>query len=154
MITTDVQKQVQQTIDELVASGQETGLQVAVYKEGRQVIDAVAGLADSSTGRPMTSETVIYVYSCVKAAASTLVHRLVERGDFGYDTPVAAIWPEFGAHGKDKVTVRHVLSHTAGVPGIPLTTTMEDLCDWDRMCAAIADEELWWEPGTQVGYHA
>jgi CubicO group peptidase (beta-lactamase class C family) len=40
------------------------------------------------------------------------------------------------------------------VPGIPLDTTVEDLCDWDEMCAAIADAELWWEPGTKVGYHA
>jgi len=47
-----------------------------------------------------------------------------------------------------------VLNHTAGVPGIPLTTTIEDLCDWDRMCAAIAAEKPWWEPGTKIGYHA
>jgi CubicO group peptidase (beta-lactamase class C family) len=52
------------------------------------------------------------------------------------------------------VSVRQVLNHTAGVPGIPLDTTVEDLCDWDKMCAAIADAELWWEPGTKVGYHA
>jgi CubicO group peptidase (beta-lactamase class C family) len=50
--------------------------------------------------------------------------------------------------------VRQVLNHSAGVPGIPLDTTIEDLCDWDKMCAAIADAELWWEPGTKVGYHA
>jgi CubicO group peptidase (beta-lactamase class C family) len=89
-----------------------------------------------------------------KAAASTIVHVLVERGLFGYDTPVAQLWPEFGAHGKQSVTVRHVLNHTAGVPGIPMETSIEDLCNWDKMCAAIADEELWWEPGTKVGYHA
>jgi CubicO group peptidase (beta-lactamase class C family) len=52
------------------------------------------------------------------------------------------------------VTIRQVLNHTAGVPGVPLDTTIEDLCDWDRMCAAAADAELWWEPGTKVGYHA
>jgi len=103
---------------------------------------------------PVKSGTPIYCYSVVKGAASTIAHMLVERGRFGYDTPVVELWPEFGAHGKDKVTVRHVLSHTAGVPGIPLTTTVEDLCDWDRMCAAIADEKLWWEPGTKIGYHA
>ena len=73
---------------------------------------------------------------------------------FGYDTPVVDLWPEFGAHGKHTVTVRHVLNHSAGVPGIPLDTTVEDLCDWDTICAAIADAELWWEPGTQFGYHA
>jgi len=52
------------------------------------------------------------------------------------------------------VTVRHVLTQSAGVPGIPLDTTPEDLCDWDKMCDGIADQELWWEPGTKVGYHA
>ncbi len=43
--------------------------------------------------------------------------------------------------------------HTAGVPAVPLSTTVEDLCDWDTMCTAIADSELWWE-GTKAGYHA
>src|SRR5439155_6334646 len=75
-------------------------------------------------------------------------------GLFGYETPVAKIWPEFGARGKQAVTVRQVLNHSAGVPQIPLDTTPEDLCNWDKMCAAIADSELWWKPGTQIGYHA
>jgi len=97
---------------------------------------------------------VFYNYSVVKGAAATIAHILAERGRFGYDTPVAELWPEFGARGKQAVSVRQVLNHTAGVPGIPLDTTVEDLCDWDKMCAAIADAELWWEPGTKVGYHA
>lgn len=79
---------------------------------------------------------------------------LADRGLFTYDTPVAEVWPEFGARGKQRVTIRHVLNHSAGVPDIPLDTTIEDLCDWDKMCAAIADEELWWEPGTKLGHHA
>ncbi len=150
----DVQDKVQKAIDQLVESGAERGLQVAVYHHGRQVVDAVAGIADPATGRAYASDTPVYCYSVVKAAASTLVHMLVERGEFGYDTPVAELWPEFAANGKDKVAVRHVLNHTAGVPGIPLTTTIEDLCDWDKMCAAIAAEKPWWEPGTKIGYHA
>src|SRR5947208_3946438 len=150
----DVQTQVQKKIDELVDSGAERGLQVAAYKGGDLVVDAVAGVADPATGRKVDSGTPFYCYSVVKGAGSTIAHILVERGLFGYDTPVVEVWPEFGAHGKEKVTVRHVLSHTAGVPGIPLTTTIEDLCDWDKMCAGIADQELWWEPGTKIGYHA
>jgi CubicO group peptidase (beta-lactamase class C family) len=150
----DVQSQVQKAIDELVASGAECGLQVAVYRGGEQVVDAVAGVADPATGRKVTSETPFYNFSIGKGAATTIAHMLVDRGLFGYDTPVVKLWPEFGAHGKEVVTVRHVLSHTAGVPGIPLTTTIEDLCDWDKTCAAIAEEELWWEPGTKIGYHA
>jgi CubicO group peptidase (beta-lactamase class C family) len=150
----ELQQQIQKTIDELVDGGAERGVQVAVYQDGEQTVDAVAGVADPATGTPVTSATVFYNYSVAKAAASTVVHRLAEQGLFGYDTPVAELWPAFGAHGKQAVTVRQVLNHTAGVPGIPLDTSVEDLCDWDRMCAAIADAELWWEPGTKVGYHA
>ena len=153
-IASDAQKQVQTAINQLVDAGAERGLQVAVYRGPDLVVDAVAGIADPQSGRPVTPDTPFYNFSVVKAAAATVVHVLVERGLFGYDTRIVELWPEFGAHGKQSVTVRHVLNHTAGVPGIPLSTTIEDLCNWDKMCAAIADEELWWEPGTKVGYHA
>src|SRR6184192_1961271 len=149
-----VQEQVQRAIDEMVEAGTERALQVAVYHRGVQVVDAVAGLADPATGRRMSSETPVYCYSVCKAVASTLMHVLAERGAFDYETKVAEVWPEFGARGKAAVSIRHVLNHTAGVPGIPPTTTIEDLCDWDKMCAAIADSEPWWEPGTKIGYHA
>ncbi len=151
---TDLQNQVQEAIEGLVESGAERGLQVAVYRNGEQVADAVAGLADPETGRPVASDTPFYCYSVGKGATSTVAHVLVERGLVGYDTPVVDFWPEFGAHGKEAATVRHVLTHTVGVPGIPDDTTPEDLCDWDKMCAAIADAEPWWEPGTRTAYHA
>ena len=150
----NLQQQVQGAIDELVESGTERGLQVAVYRDGEQVVDAVAGIADPETGRPVASDTPFYAYSVGKGATSAVAHVLVERGLFGYDTPVVELWPEFGAHGKESATVRHVLTHTVGVPGIPADTTPEDLCDWDGMCAAIADSEPWWEPGTKTAYHA
>ena len=150
----DVQKQVQEAIDELVDAGTERGVQVTVYRDGELLVDAVAGVADPSTGRPVTAATPFYNFSIGKGATATVAHILAERGIFGYETPVAEIWPEFAAHGKQAVTVRHVLTHSAGVPGIPADTTVEDICDWDTMCAALADAELWWEPGTRVGYHA
>ncbi|MEO3855633.1 serine hydrolase domain-containing protein [Acrocarpospora sp. B8E8] len=150
----DLQKNVQAAIDELVESGAERGVQVAVYSGGELVVDAVAGVADPETGREVTSGTVFYNFSIGKGAASTVLHVLVERGLFGYDTPIAELWPEFAAHGKGQVTVRQALNHTAGVPGIPVESTFADICDWDKMCAAIADQEPWWEPGTQTGYHA
>ena len=150
----DLQRQVQQAIDGLVDSGAERGLQVAVYRDGEQVVDAVAGVADPTTGRPVASDTPFYAYSVGKGATATVAHVLVERGLFGYDTKIVELWPEFGAHGKEGATVRHALTHTVGVPGIPADTTPEDLCDWDGMCAAIADSEPWWEPGTQTAYHA
>lgn len=150
----DLQQQVQEAIDELVESGTERGLQVAVYQHGELVADAVAGVADHETDRPVTSDTPFYSYSTGKSATSAVAHVLVERGLFGYDTRVAELWPEFGAHGKEGATVRHVLTHTVGVPGIPDQTRPEDLCDWDEMCAVIADSEPWWEPGAKTAYHA
>jgi CubicO group peptidase (beta-lactamase class C family) len=153
-LMTDIQNQVQEAIDELVESGAERGLQVAVYQNGEQVADAVAGVADLETGRLVAPDTPFYAYSVGKGATATVAHVLVERGHFDYDTPVMDLWPEFGAHGKEAATVRHVLTHTVGVPGIPANTTPEDLCDWDKMCAVIADAEPWWEPGAKTAYHA
>jgi CubicO group peptidase (beta-lactamase class C family) len=150
----DLQQQVQETIDGLVESGAERGLQVAVYRHGDLVVDAVAGVADHETGRPVTPDTPFYAYSVGKGATATVAHVLVERGAFDYDTKIVELWPEFGARGKETATVRHALTHTVGVPGIPADSTPEDLCDWDKMCAVIADSEPWWEPRTKSAYHA
>ena len=151
---TDIQYPVQQAIDRLVESGAEQGLQVAVYRNGELVVDAVAGVADPETGRPVTSDTLFFSYSIGKGVASTVVHVLAERGILDYDTRIAELWPEFGVHGKEGATVRHALSQSVGVPGLPSGLTVEDLTDWDKMCAIIADSEPWWEPGTKIGYHA
>ena len=150
----DLQKRVQEAIDELVESGTEKGLQVAVYRHGEQVVDAIAGVADHETGRLAASDTPFYCYSVGKGATATVAHVLVERGEFDYDTPIVELWPEFGTHGKERATVWHALTHTVGVPGIPADTTPENLCHWDKMCAVIADSEPWWEPGTKTAYHA
>ncbi len=151
---TDIQQRVQDAIDRLVESGAERGLQVAFYQDGEQVVDAVAGVADPSTGRPVASDIPFFSYSIGKGVAATVVHVLAERGVLDYDTPIVELWPEFGAHGKGSATIRHALSQSVGVPGLPSGLTVEDLCDWEKMCSIIADAEPWWEPGTKIGYHA
>jgi CubicO group peptidase (beta-lactamase class C family) len=150
----DLQDRVQEAIDQLVESGAERGVQVAVYQHGDLVVDAAAGVADPATGRPVSSDTPFYCYSAGKGVTATVAHVLAERGLFGYDTPVVELWPEFGAQGKQSATLRHVLTHTVGVPGIPADTTPEDMCDWQRMCEVIADATPWWEPGAKTAYHA
>lgn len=150
----DLRTQVQVLVDGLVESGSENGVQVAVYRRGDLVVDAVAGVADPETGRPVTSDTLFYSASTGKGVAATVAHVLVKRAVFGYDTPVAEVWPEFAAHGKDSATVRHVLTHSVGVPAVPRDITPEQLCDWDGMCRMIADAEPWRAPGERVGYHA
>jgi CubicO group peptidase (beta-lactamase class C family) len=150
----DVQQRVQEALDRLVESGTERGLQVAVYRHGEQVVDAVAGVAHPTTGRPVTPNTPFFSYSIGKGVASTVVHVLAERGALDYDMRIVELWPEFGAHGKEQATIRHALSQSVGVPGLPPELTVEDLCDWDKMCAIIAAAEPWWKPGTRIGYHA
>jgi CubicO group peptidase (beta-lactamase class C family) len=150
----DLQKQVQGLIERLVESGTENGVQAAVYRRGELVVDAAAGIADPADGRPVTPDTLFYAASTVKGVTATVVHVLVERGVFDYDTRVAELWPEFGAHGKENATVRHVLTHSVGIPGVPADLTLERFCDWDGMCELIADLEPWWTPGEKVGYHA
>jgi CubicO group peptidase (beta-lactamase class C family) len=150
----DAQERVQATIDRMVASGAEVGLQVVVVQHGRVVVDAVSGLGDARRGLAVGPETLLYAFSTAKGVASAVVHVLVERGELAYDMRAVDVWPEFGAHGKERVTLRHVLLHTAGVPAPPYDTTVEDLCDWGHMCDVLADAEPSWEPGTRFGYHA
>ncbi|MGH3568188.1 MAG: serine hydrolase domain-containing protein [Pseudonocardia sp.] len=140
--------------DELVTSGAERGLQVAAYVDQEPVVDVVAGVADPVSGRPVEPGTLFYNWSIGKGATATLVHRLVDAGTISYDTPVVELWPEFARRGKQAITVRQVLDHSAGVPGLPASVTLESVCSWDAMVAALEDAELWWEPGTKVGYHA
>src|SRR6185437_10033877 len=71
-----------------------------------------------------------------------------------FDSPVAMYWPEFAAHGKDRITVRQLLNHRAGLPAIRKPLAPEDLYNWQIMTEALADERPWWEPGTRHGYHA
>jgi CubicO group peptidase (beta-lactamase class C family) len=149
-----LQGQVQDAIDAMVASAAEDGLQVSVVHEGRVVVDAVAGVANPRTGQAVTSNTRFFATSTGKGAATTVAHVLVERGEVGYEQRVADVWPEFGAHGKNGVTLRDVLVHAAGVPGLWPDITPEDLGDWDRVCAFIADQRPWWPPGEATGYHA
>lgn len=150
----DIADRVRAVIGDLVASGAEQGVQVAVYADGRCVADEAVGLADPGENRPVEPDTPFYNWSIGKAMTASLVHVLVAAGRLTYDTPVVDVWPEFAARGKERTTVRHLLSHTAGVPALPAGTTVDGLADWDAVCAGLADAEPWWEPGTAMGYHA
>ena len=154
MSAADVQARVQAMIDRRVASGDEVGVQVAVVEHGQVVVDAVSGSADPSLSESVGSDTLFWAASTAKGVASAVAHVLVERGELAYNLRAVEVWPEFGAHGKDRITLRHVLLHTAGVPAPPYDTTVEQLCNWEHMCTVLAEAKPWWEPGSRFGYHA
>jgi CubicO group peptidase (beta-lactamase class C family) len=150
----EIQERVQRRIETLVGTGAETGVQVAVYQDGALIVDAVAGTADVATGRPLTSGTPIFSFSTGKNVATTIAHLLVARGFLDYDSPVTDLWPEFGAHGKAAATLRHVLTHTVGLPAMPREITPAELPDWSRVCESLAAAEPRWRPGAATGYHS
>jgi CubicO group peptidase (beta-lactamase class C family) len=149
-----IQQDAQALLDQLIADGSELGLQLTIYFKGEKVVDAVAGIADRASGHPVDGDTLFPVYSTTKGMVATLIHLLVERGKIGYETPIAGVWPEFAAHGKGGITLRHALNHTAGLANMPMGITHEQLCDWNAMVKAMADQTPVSPPGMEVAYHA
>ncbi|MGW4339539.1 serine hydrolase domain-containing protein [Rhodococcus koreensis] len=131
----------------------EVGLQVAAYLNGELIIDAFGGVADPDTGRLVDSETLFFPFSVTKAVTSTSLHLQAERGFVDYDTPIAEYWPEWGLNGKDKITVRHVLTHQSGVPWMPDGVTPELKADWDWMIRGFEEMAPEYPIGTNC-YHA
>lgn len=148
------QTRVQEILDELTASGEETGVQVAVHLDGELVVDAWSGLADIESGQAMDGETLVPSWSTGKGVAAALVAVLVDKGVLDYDAPIAAHWPEFAANGKDRITLGQLLSHSAGLPQLPPDLTPEELFDIPAVGDWLAGQAPLWEPGTATGYHA
>jgi CubicO group peptidase (beta-lactamase class C family) len=98
-------------------------------------------------------DTLVNFYSVGKAFVALCALRLVDAGLIALDDALVSAWPEFSQGGKDGATLRHALCHRAGVPAIRAPLSNEDLWDWDRMAAALAATEPWWEPGTRHAYH-
>src|SRR6476661_2343286 len=105
---------------------------LAIYLDGRPVVDIWAGWA--AKDRRWNGQNVALTFSTGKGVASTVLHRLAERGLIGYDAPVAQYWPEFAAHGKGEITVRDVLSHRAGLHRVRgLVPGREGILDYDMV---------------------
>src|SRR5271154_5453584 len=132
----------------------EYGATVAVTIAGKPVLDLWAGHADKARTRPWTRDTLVNVFSTTKGLTAICAHRLADQGKLDFDAPVARYWPEFAQNGKDRIPVRYLLNHRAGLPAIRKQLPEDAAYDWHVMTTALAAEEPWWEPGTRHGYHA
>ncbi|HZY76283.1 MAG TPA: serine hydrolase domain-containing protein, partial [Jatrophihabitantaceae bacterium] len=137
-----------------IAAGDDLGASVAVFVDGRPVVDLWGGLADRKSGRPWERDTMCVTFSATKAVTATAALLLVERGAVSLDAPVAQWWPEFAAHGKTSVTSTMLLTHTAGLPAFDRPISAEQAADFDAMTAQLAGQTPEWTPGTRHGYHA
>jgi CubicO group peptidase (beta-lactamase class C family) len=135
--------------------GVDVGASVAVTVDGELTVDIWGGWADEAKTRPWDQDTITNVWSTTKTMTALCALMLADAGEIDLNRAVSAYWPEFGAAGKkDKVLVRHLLGHTAGLAGWTEPMTVEDLYDWEKATSLLAKQEPWWEPGTASGYHA
>src|SRR5579872_1106414 len=134
-------------------SGEEIGAAVSFVLDGKCVVDLWGGHYDLARTREWERDTLVNVYSTTKGMTAICANQLIERGLLDIEAPVARYWPQFAAAGKEKITLRLLLSHKAGLCGVREPLPKNSFYDWERMCAALAAQEPWWTPGDGHGYH-
>ncbi len=136
------------------AEKDEVGASLAVTVEGEMVVDLWAGYRDAAKTLPWEEDTIVNVWSTTKTMSALCALVLADRGEIDLYAPVTRYWPAFGQNGKEKIEVRHFMSHSAGLAGTDEPISGTALYDWDRVVDALEKQAPWWEPGTASGYHA
>ena len=140
------------TLQELLDGLAGPGAAACVVRDGAIVDEAVAGTRDGT--RPWTTDTLVMTYSVAKPFAALTVLTAVADGALALDQPVADLWPAYAAHGKGATTVRHVLSHQAGLPAFPERADDVPYDDREALVALLAGATPLHEPGTACAEHA
>ncbi|MBC7301495.1 MAG: beta-lactamase family protein [Nocardia sp.] len=136
------------------ADGQNSGAAVAVYVDGRAVVDLWGGVADARTQRPWDRDTPAVTFSCTKGVTATAALAVALRSGTSLHEPVTTWWPEYGAFGKDSTTLADLLTHRAGLPAFDRAVSAAEAADPAAMAALLAGQRPLWTPGTEHGYHA
>ncbi|WP_445160661.1 serine hydrolase domain-containing protein [Mycobacterium sp. Dal123C01] len=136
-----------------LSSGREIGAAIAVYRDGRKVVDLWGGYRNGITRAPWEQDTLVNVFSTTKGIASLAVAVAASKGYLSYDAKVTDYWPDFAQAGKEMVTVRQLLAHQAGLPVVKPPLTLQELADPPTMSAKLAAQVPAWKPGTRHGYH-
>ena len=145
-------KAVREALEHNLADGNEIGECVAVVVNGRTVVDLWGGYKDTARQQPWEKDTLVCMFSVGKPISILPVLMLADRGRIDLNKPVMQYWPEFGQAGKEHITVHHVISHLAAIPGA-FTARKGDAYQWGNMIRAIEAQEPLWEPGTSGCYH-
>jgi CubicO group peptidase (beta-lactamase class C family) len=132
------------------ARGAEIGAEVSVWQDGREVLRFGGGWRDAGQTEPWTADTLVFCWSATKGPAAACALHALQEADIALDAPVSSVWPEFGAAGKEKITLSELLSHRAGLA--VLEQAGLDVFDLEGVAAALAAQAPNWEPGTAHGY--
>jgi len=145
--------EVKALIDSQVSDGKQIGVQVCAYQYGNNIVDTWAGTMGPNDHRPVKRGSLFCSWSTTKGVAATALHILADKGQLEYEVPVSDYWPEFGKHGKDKITVAQAVSHQAGIYKSPDLEIIENQTDWNRGLRYVENAVPVFTPGTKTGYH-
>jgi CubicO group peptidase (beta-lactamase class C family) len=143
---------VRETFQSFMDDGRESGAGVSVWRDGQEVVQLCAGFADAERRRPWGPDTLVQPYSLSKPFAAFAALVAVKDGALELDEPIAKYWPSYGQHGKDRTTLRQILTHQAGQPRFPDNGV--DLLDEAALRESLAAAPPEYEPGTSLGEHS
>jgi CubicO group peptidase (beta-lactamase class C family) len=132
----------------------ELGAACCIYYNGKKAVDLWGGIRNKVTGEPWEEHTMVGVFSTAKGMAGLVMALAHSRGYLDYEQRVCNYWPEFAQHGKDRITVRQLLSHQAGLFAIDEPVDQNIARDLDQLALILARQKPAWEPGTRQAYHA
>lgn len=141
---------VRAAFEENFARGEETGAEVCVWQDGREVLRFGGGWRDAGESQPWTEDTLVLCWSATKGPATACALHALQEAGVTLDVPVVSVWPEFGAEGKERVTLSELLAHRAGLAALGKTGL--DVFDFEGVASALAAQTPNWEPGTAHGY--
>jgi len=145
---------VREAFAENMARRGELGGACCVFRHGEKVVDLWGGIRDKATGAPWERDTMVLIYSATKGLAAMTLAIAHSRGWLDYDERVATYWPEFAQQGKERITVRQLLAHQAGLFAFDEPVDRALVADLDRLAVVLARQKPKWEPGTHQAYHA
>ena len=145
---------VREAFTENFARRGELGGACCAYRRGEKVVDLWGGIRNKQTGGPWERDTMVIVYSASKGLAAMTLALAHSRGWLDYEERVSTYWPEFAQHGKEKITVRQLLAHQAGLFAFDEPVDRSVVADLDRLAVVLARQKPAWEPGTRQAYHA
>eukprot|EP00521_Asterionellopsis_glacialis_P006022 CAMPEP_0195281418 /NCGR_PEP_ID=MMETSP0707-20130614/737_1 /TAXON_ID=33640 /ORGANISM="Asterionellopsis glacialis, Strain CCMP134" /LENGTH=978 /DNA_ID=CAMNT_0040340301 /DNA_START=58 /DNA_END=2994 /DNA_ORIENTATION=+ len=153
-LDTSLQQRLVEAVRQLQQNDEMVGLQVCVISQGQEVANIASGVLGTANPRPVTPSTLFCVFSVSKAILTIGVLRLVQEKHIELDDPVSKYWPDFGKNGKEKITIRHVLTHQSGLANaLPDAATLDTLLDWELMKGFMEKATPEHGPGEKTMYH-
>jgi CubicO group peptidase (beta-lactamase class C family) len=145
---------VREAFEENFECRDELGAACCIYHRGEKVVDLWGGVRNESTGEPWEENTMVIVYSTTKGLAGLAMALANSQGLFDYDERVSTYWPEFTQQGKDKITIRQLLAHQAGLYAFDEMNDKNLIADLDRLAVVLAKQKPAYKPGRKQDYHA